>query len=105
MKRRTILKTGFGLAISAPLLAAMNHDKLHAAADVLQHSTDSGRIKAASIYVRQQQTVFTRSFGAAESEDVVFLLASISKPITIAAVMTLLDQGFFDLDETNRKQG
>lgn len=103
MKRRTILLSGLGLAIGTPLLAAMKQSKLDAAANLLQQSTDSGLIEAATMYVRHQQTVFARSFGAAKSEDAIFLLASITKPIAIAAVMSLLDQGLFDLDDPVHK--
>lgn len=38
-------------------------------------------------------------FGAARSTDAMFLLASISKPISVAALMTLFDQGEFKLDD------
>src|SRR5262249_47447716 len=41
----------------------------------------------------------TRPFGKAASGDAMFLLGSISKPINVAAVMTLFDQGKFRLDD------
>ena len=95
MKRRTILQAGLGLAIGSPLLAAMRREKLDAVANVLKQGTESGLIDAAAIYVQQGDTKFSRSFGAAKTENAVFLLASISKPISIAAVMTLFDRGLF----------
>lgn len=103
MKRRTILLSGLGLATGTAGWADMNQSKLDAAANALQQSTDSGLVEAASMYVRHQQAVFARSFGAAKSPDAIFLLASITKPISIAAVMTLMDDGLFDLnDRVNR---
>ena len=85
------------------VMAAMKPSKFDDAVEVLQQSTDDGAIAAASLYVRHRQTVLSRSFGAAKSEDAAFLLGSISKPIAIAAVMTLLDQGSFALDDPARK--
>lgn len=99
MKRRIFLRTGLGLAIGTPLLAAMKQNKLDAATNVLKRATASGDVEAASLYVRCGDTVLSQSFGAAKSEDAVFLLASISKPITMAAVMTLYDRKLFDLDD------
>ncbi len=99
MKRRIFLRTGFGLAIGTPLLAAMKQNKLAAATNLLERATASGDIEAASLYVRCGDAVLRQSFGAANSENAIFLLASISKPITMAAVMTLYDRKLFDLDD------
>src|SRR5262249_27035532 len=45
----------------------------------------------------------TPPFGKAASGDAMFLLGSISKPINVAAVMTLFDQGKFRLDDPVKK--
>ncbi len=103
MKRRTMLLTGLGLVVGTPLLAAMKQDKLDAAANVLQQNIETETIESAVLYVRQRQSEFVRSFGGAKSDDAVFLLASISKPISIAAVLTLFDQGLFGLDDPVNK--
>lgn len=99
MKRRTFLQASLGFALGTPLFAAVKQDKLEAAADVLREAAAGGQVHAASLYVQQGDQVFARSFGAAESVDDVFLLASISKPISTAAVMTLYDDGKFGLDD------
>jgi CubicO group peptidase (beta-lactamase class C family) len=99
MHRRTILQTGLGLAIGAPLLAAMKPNDFDAAADVLTRVTDAGQVEAAAMYVRHGESVLSRSFGAAPREDAIFLLASISKPMSVAAVMTLYEQKRFQLDD------
>jgi CubicO group peptidase (beta-lactamase class C family) len=39
--------------------------------------------------------VYARHFGKAASDDAMFLLGSISKPINVTAFMTLFDQGKF----------
>jgi beta-lactamase class C len=50
-------------------------------------------VDAAVLHVAQRGEPFTRHFGKAASADAMFLLGSISKPINVAAVMTLFDQG------------
>jgi CubicO group peptidase (beta-lactamase class C family) len=99
MKRRTFVQCGLATAIGSPLIAAVRRDKLDAAARVLTTATSEGRIHAASLYVRHGEAVFARSFGASKSVDDMFLLASISKPMSAAALMTLHDQGMFQLDD------
>lgn len=103
IKRRTILHAGLGLAIGRPVLATLKDNKLEAAADVLKAAVSTGQVAAAGIHVQQGSDVFAHAFGAAKSTDAIFLLASISKPITIAAVMTLYDQREFQLDDAVRK--
>jgi CubicO group peptidase (beta-lactamase class C family) len=55
------------------------------------------------LHVVQKDKPFTRHFGKAASGDAMFLLGSISKPINVAAFMTLFDQGKFHLDDHVRK--
>ena len=102
MKRRAFfLNATGGLIVGTPLFAGVKRDGLEAAAEILKAATASGQIDAASLHVSQGDTVFGRVFGTAPSsvEDSVFLLASISKTISTAAVMTLFDQGKFALDD------
>ena len=99
MKRRTFFQTTLCAGLGTPLLAAVKRNKHDAAADVLAKATASGTVHAASLYVQRRDHVFARSFGAAKSVDAIFLLASISKTISAAAVMTLYDQQKFSLDD------
>ena len=89
--------------MGAPLIAAVQSNKLDAAAGVLAKAAAEGQVHAAALYVRQGRNVFARSFGASKSADDIFLLASISKPMSAAALMTLYDQGKFRLDDPVRK--
>src|SRR6185503_9580181 len=57
----------------------------------------------ASILVTQGSRQFLRNFGTAKGTEPVFLLASISKPMTAAAVMTLVDAGQLRLDDKAAK--
>ena len=99
MDRRTFLAGGLGAALSAPLLKAMRQDKFDAAAAVLAKSVSDGQVRAASLCVRHGKDLFARSFGEAKTPDAVFLLASITKTMTAAAVMTLVDHGKIRLDD------
>ena len=89
--------------MAAPLLAAVKQDKLDAACEVLAKATTGGQIHAAAICVRQRGSEFAKTFGAAKHLDDVFLIASISKPMSIAALMTLYDRGEFRLDDLVQK--
>lgn len=103
MKRRTILQAGLGFALGRPLLAALERNELEAAAEVLRQATSAGQVEASTLYVRQADREFAKSFGAATTVDAVFLLASISKPLTVAGLMTLFDAGEFALDDPVRR--
>jgi CubicO group peptidase (beta-lactamase class C family) len=69
----------------------------------LAKSAADGQVHAAALYVRQGSSEFSRSFGASKSPDDIFLLASITKPICVAAAMTLYDKGEFRLDDPVKK--
>jgi CubicO group peptidase (beta-lactamase class C family) len=84
-------------------MAAVKEDELDAAAEVLAAAVAEGQVRAATLYVRHRGSVFARSCGEAKSADDIFLLASISKPISAAAVMTLFDRGQLALDDPVRK--
>ena len=98
MRRRTFLQWAAGTTLggmntvpAAGLQGSWREDKLHTAAGILADAVDDGRVEAASLYVRQLKQVFARSFGASQSADDMFLLASISKPMSVMALMTLYD--------------
>ena len=63
------------------------------AAKVMDGWIADGRVQGASILVTQGPHRFARNFGTAKGTEPVFLLASITKPMTAAAVMTLVDAG------------
>jgi CubicO group peptidase (beta-lactamase class C family) len=86
MNRRILLQCGLGTAWAAPLIAAVHQrDKLDVAADVLTRAAAAGQVDAAVLYVRHRKGEFVRSFGHARSPDDLFLLGSISKPMTVTA--------------------
>jgi len=68
-------------------------------ARAIEESVQSGQMKAAVMMVRHRDADAWWAFGEAKSADSVFLLASITKPMVAAAVMTLCDAGELRLDD------
>jgi len=103
MKRRTFLQSGLAAAVGTPLLAALKQERLDEAADVLANAVAGGQVASAVLHVEQRERSFTRHFGKAQSNDAMFLLGSISKPICVTALMTLFDREKLRLDDRLKK--
>jgi CubicO group peptidase (beta-lactamase class C family) len=103
MHRRTFLQTAAAITFTMPLYAAVRKGRWEDAAEVLDKATASKQVAAAALHVRQGDESYTRHFGTAMSDDAMFLLGSISKPINVTALMTLFDQGKFALDDRAKK--
>jgi beta-lactamase class C len=72
--------------------------RLDEAIDVLAAAVDSGTLAGAVLHVTLQDWSFARAFGVAKDPDAVFLLASLTKPMTAAALMRLVECGKLSLD-------
>src|SRR5579864_803841 len=103
MKRRTFLGSALAAAAGFPLFGAQRSKRWDAAAEVLEKATNEKKVEAAVLHVAQGDESFTQHFGKAATDDAMFLLGSISKPINGTAVMTLFDQGKFRLDDPVQK--
>lgn len=111
MQRREFLAHGLsagvlaGLATSSTrsLQAALKLTRLDDAAAILDRAVKAGQVTAASLFVSRPTESYSRAFGAARDDQAMFLLGSISKPIAVAALMTLYDQREFSLDDRVRK--
>jgi CubicO group peptidase (beta-lactamase class C family) len=103
MKRRTFLGTVLAFAAGSRSSSAPPRQRWDDAAEVLERATMAKQVDAAVLHVVQKKESFTRHFGKAASDDAMFLLGSISKPINTAAIMTLFDQGKFRLDDRVKK--
>jgi CubicO group peptidase (beta-lactamase class C family) len=97
------IQTGLAASIATPVLAALRQERLEEAADALSRATAGGLVAAAVLHVIQREATFTRTFGQARSEQAMFLLGSISKPICMTALMTLFDRGEFKLNDPLQK--
>ncbi len=93
------MKVGLGSALAARIASAVQEGKFDAAAEVLAKAVAEGQVRAASICVRHGKTEFAKAFGLARSPDAMFVLASITKTMTAAALMTLYDRGAFRLED------
>ena len=103
MQRRTFLGTALAAANASPLFAALHGERWDDAAEVLQRATAAKQVQATVLHVVQRDESFTRHSGKAASDDAMFLLGSISKPINVTAVMTLFDHGKFQLQDRVKK--
>src|SRR4051812_47101132 len=100
MTRRTLLQLGLAAAFhtfQTRLFAAPAAGTPDAAADVLSKAVASGQVASAVLHVTGRRAALTRAFGKASSEQAMFLLGSISKPICVTALMTFFDRGQFGL--------
>lgn len=83
--------------------AAVRKEKIEQAAGMIEEAVRSGRVRAAALEVRQGTFRYSRSFGEAASPETIFLIASITKPMTAAGVMMLVDRGRLRLDDPVHK--
>lgn len=89
--------------MATSLNAALKDGKLEQAAALIQTAVAAGKIRAATLDVRQGQHVFQRAFGEARTPDTIFLIASITKPMTAAGLMILADRRKLALEDPVRK--
>jgi beta-lactamase class C len=78
---------------------ALQQGGINEAIRLIEAQTRSGQVAAASLYVRNGSNVIRKSFGQAAKPDAVFLLASITKPMTVSAVMLMSDRGQLSLTD------
>ncbi|HBE66840.1 MAG TPA: serine hydrolase [Planctomycetaceae bacterium] len=100
MNRRQILGGGLAIGLCPRLPAWFDGDKFQAAGQILEQAAAVGEVAASVLHVEQRSESYSFSYGEVADPDGIFLLASISKTISIAAVMTLYDEGEFRLDDT-----
>ena len=103
MGRRDFSARMVGLAATPPLAGLLSRGQLDEAARLVQAQVDAGRLRAAALLVRHVKTTFARAFGEARSPETIFLIASITKPMTAAGVMVLADRGELALQDPVHK--
>ena len=96
------MQTGLAVGLGTPVFGALRRERVDEAVETLAQATGQGQVAAAVLHVVQRENSLTRSFGKA-SDDAMFLLGSISKPISMTALMTLFDRGEFKLKDLVRK--
>jgi len=95
MTRRSFILSGLALAL--------RREKLDQAVKLVQSKIDSGDVHAAVLHVSNGKDVLNRAFGEAKTPEAIFLLASISKPMTASAVMILSDRKQLSIEDPVRK--
>lgn len=102
------LRSDAQLTSGSPASAGMSPERLQVAASILEGEVQSGKVGAASILVaRRGKIVLHRGFGkmgprtegAPVQPDSIYLLASITKPVAVSALMLLVDRGQVLLNE------
>lgn len=93
---------------AAPSAAGMSSERLERAAAIIESEVKAGKLGAASIIVaRRGKIVLHKGYGALNptpdsprvQPDSIFLLASITKPVTACALMLLVERGLVSLDD------
>ncbi len=104
MRRRELLfgSMGVGLASCAGGPEAPG-DGFDLASDLISGIAASGQLRSAVLTVQNGTTIRSRAFGEAPSEDAIFLIASISKPMTATGLMLLADRGELKLSDPAQK--
>ncbi|MBK9166866.1 MAG: beta-lactamase family protein [Bryobacterales bacterium] len=85
------------------ILAALRRERLSTAVRLIEEACFSAEVSTATLFVKQGNQEFARGFGRALGADYVFLLASITKPMTATGVMILRDRGELSLNDPVRK--
>lgn len=96
-----------GLPLVDPAEVGLSDERLDRIRRVLQGHVEEGRIAGAVVLLaRRGRVAFFESFGrrdreadVAMTDDTIFRIASMSKPITSVAVMTLYEEGRFQLGD------
>lgn len=101
MNRRSLM------TLLASLAATKSHsaspDRMQTATQIIQKQIDAGVLESAVLHVRRGQETFQQAFGRAKDADAIFLLASITKTMTAAGVMVLVDRGELRLSDKAMK--
>ena len=82
---------------------ALRQNKIDDALRLIEAKTSTGEVAAAAIEVQHGDSVIRKSYGKAPTPDAVFLLASITKPMTATAAMILADRKELSIEDPVRK--
>jgi CubicO group peptidase (beta-lactamase class C family) len=84
--------------LAGTMAAPMTKDRLAPARTLLEQAAAAGEVAAAVLHVEAGTQRFVHAFGSA-TPDTVFLLASITKPMTATGIMALVEHGRLHLDD------
>jgi len=88
-----------GAAAAKTASAQLREDKLESASALIESAVAARDVSAATLTVRRGAASFRRHYGEAASPDTIFLIASITKPMTATGIMVLSDRGELSLND------
>lgn len=103
MHRRVFFSAALTASFMRSVESAVRQNDLEAAGLALAGAIESGTMRGASLFVSIAGQELSKAFGAATSPDDLFLIASITKPMSVAALMTLYEQRRFRLEDPVRE--
>ncbi len=104
LNRRVFIRGVLGASAMLPALAkGLREGKLEESVRLIQRFVTEGKLRSASLQVRQNDRIFGKAFGEETTLESIFLLASITKPMTAAGVMILVDRGELALSDLVHK--
>src|SRR5690349_21635832 len=78
--------------LSQSVVLALRGGRADKAIEFIEVQTRSGQVAAATLLARGPSLTVRKAFGEAKNVDAVFLLASLTKPMTATALMILADR-------------
>lgn len=89
--------------LSGSLALALRKGATDEAARLIEARVQSSEVAGAALHVSNEGKPFERAFGKAASPEAVFLIASITKPMAVTAVMLMADRGELKLTDPVQK--
>ncbi len=99
MNRREFLPLLAGGVLASARAGEPIADAGEKAAAIVRRPIQDGTLRAACLQIRRGDTEFVRAFGDAKDADAMFLLGSITKPLTAIGAMVLVDRGELRLSD------
>src|SRR5262245_49905602 len=87
------------LPTAKPAEIGFDSERLQRAYDLLKQWGETDRIPAAGICVGRRGKALEPVFAGAANRDSLFLAASLTKPVTVTALMVLIERGLLALDD------
>src|SRR5262245_52570507 len=87
------------LPIAKPAEIGFDAERLQRAYDLLKPWADIDRIPAAGICVGRRGKVLEPVFAGKANRESLFLSASLTKPVTVTALLILIERGLLALDD------
>lgn len=98
-----MLSAAMGAVCGPSRAAAPFSETMQRAIEIIERHVSAGTIGAAVFQAGRGHDVLARAFGSAGSPEAMFLLGSITKPLTAIAAMVLADRGALRLSDPARK--